>query len=473
MEKKPQHPSVDNIQSVDVDKVETDVIKTDKLKIEGKSFLHDKVWRNAFFFCAGLIVLVFALMRSASLYKAFNSLLVILRPFIAGAALAFLVKIPMNLIEKKTAKFFKGKARAYRRPFALLVSLVLIIFLIALSLRLVVPQLITTVKTLEQRLPVFTNQIISWMKGIDLLEPMGLKIEEYFQTFSWSKTFQQIGDFLTVGKEGWVQKAISTTSAIASGATNSIFAFIFMIYVLLSKERISHQMRRLLYAYLPEKRADRTLYVSHLLHDDFVAFIGGQFLDAVMIAAWTYVGMLVFNIPYKIMITVIMGLTDLIPIIGPLIGTVITTLIILVDSPIQALIFFIYILIAQQIQANIIYPNLVGDRLGLPAMWTLVAITVGGSLLGIVGMWIFLPTFSVIYTLLDEQSQLRIRKKDIRLNDKRGDAIVHRYRAEHNLKDEKEVDKPSLIDSFKKLQNKFRRKKFAKEHEAEVKKSKD
>lgn len=444
-----------------------------KFKINGKSFLHDKLWRNAFFFCAGLILLVFVFMRSATVYRGFRTLLVILRPFIVGAALAFLVKIPMNLIEQKTGQIFKGKARVYRRPLALFLALVLIIFLLALSLRLVLPQLIATVKTLEQKLPLFTNQFIAWLKGIDFLRPMGERIEEYFRTFSWSRAFDQIGDFLTVGDKGWVQRAISTTSAIASGAANSIFAFIFMIYVLLSKERISRQMRRLIYAYLPEKRADRTLYVSHLLHDDFVAFIGGQFLDAIMIAAWTYVGMLIFNIPNKIMMAVIMGLTDLIPIIGPLIGTVITTLIILVDSPIQALIFFIYILIAQQIQANIIYPNLVGDRLGLPAMWTLVAITVGGSLLGIVGMWLFLPIFSVVYTLLDEQSQLRIRRKNIRLNDKRGDAIVRRYREENNLETEKEADKPGLVDSLKKLRDKYRRKKFAKEHEEELKNSKD
>ncbi|MDO5734763.1 MAG: AI-2E family transporter [Eubacteriales bacterium] len=414
---------------------------------------------RVFFLALAVVLPAFILFNAPAAYKAFLSLTTMLRPFIIGAALAFLVKIPMNVLEHGLERILPSRFKKLKRPLALLLTLALIALLITLCLRLILPQIIQSVLTLEKNSQAFALKLAEYLEKNDLTAPYGEDIRNYMQGFNWQKLLEGLGDYLKQGSSAVLRQAISTTSAIATGTTNGIFALFFMLYVLVGKERLSRQGRRLLYAYLPEKQADNTLYVAQLLHDNFAAFIGGQFLDAVMIAAWSYLGVIIVGLPGLLIVPVIMGVTDLVPLIGPIVGTVLATLVVVIDSPLKALGLLIYLLIVQQIQGNVIYPKLVGDRLGLPAMWTLVAVSLGGSLLGIVGMWIFCPLFAVIYLLLDQDSQRKIDAKKIALEQKDGPtllAVRHSNIEEHPEYCDIETEVSQVGSFFTKLKDKFK-----------------
>ncbi|MDO5738312.1 MAG: AI-2E family transporter [Eubacteriales bacterium] len=377
------------------------------------------------FLMALIIAIPFFLVRNTGLfYKSFRTFLIIIRPFLIGSALAFLIKIPLNFAEKNVFSKLPGRLNRYKRAFSLLTTLILIILVLGFCMGIILPQIFNAVVSLEDKLRHFVKDLSHYLIQNELSANYGQQLREWVDKISWEQVINNLTSFLKDGSTNILKQAISTTGAIASGTTSAIFAFFFMIYVLTSKERLARQGKRLIYSYFSERRADQILYVSQLMHDNFSAFIGGQFLDAVMISAWSYIGVLIIGKPGLIIVPVIMGITDLVPLIGPIIGTFLATLVVLIESPVKALVFFVYLLLAQQIQGNVIYPKLVGDRLGLPAMWTLVAVSLGGSLFGIVGMWLFCPLFAVIYLLLDVDTDKRLRERGIQISKKQGVDIV-------------------------------------------------
>ncbi len=418
-------------------------------------------FRQLFFISLALSLPLFLLYRSHYVYQGFLYLLTILRPFLIGGALAFLLKIPMNFIERRLLSHLPDPLKRFRRGLSMLAVIILLFISIGLTLSIILPQIVQAVVTLESKVKLFLHELSEQLEAHELTRGYAEQVDQWLSGLSWTQLIDNLTQYLKDGSSSLIKQAISTGNAIASGTTNAIFAFFFMLYVLSSKERLVRQGKRLVYSYLPEKRADQILYVGHLAHRNFSAFIGGQFIDAIMIAAWAYLGVLLIGMPRMMIVPVIMGVTDLVPLIGPIIGTFLSTLVVLIDSPIKAGIFFIYLLAAQQIQGNVIYPKLVGDRLGLPAMWTLVAVSLGGSLLGVVGMWLFCPLFAVIYTLLDLDTERRLYQRGIRIRQKNGaqlTAEAHAGIEQHPEYCELEIEEPGLLTKLGSLSQKFKKK---------------
>ena len=206
---------------------------------------------------------------------------------------------------------------------------------------------------------------------------------------------------------------MSIVSGVVSAATNFVIAFVFAMYIVLQKERLSVQVRKIMYAFLPRKGADWINRVASLAYTTFSHFFTGQCLEAVILGTMFFVAMTIFRFPYALLVGILVAFTALIPIFGAFIGCVVGAFLILMENPMQAVLFVVMFLILQQIEGNLIYPHVVGNSVGLPSIWVLVAVTVGGSLMGIVGMLVFIPLMSVCYTLFRQWVYDRLKKREL------------------------------------------------------------
>lgn len=367
----------------------------------------------------GLIVLTLllaaGLQKIESVWGAFNFVIGLVFPFILGACLAFLLNIPMSVIERHlfSEKRVKGpKMRRMARPLSLVLALLLVLLIIVVVIFIIVPAIADTVVTLTNSVPGFIEQVQEWATGLAGSYPdiakqiMNLSID-------WGKFGTEIIDFLQKGVTSFVGSTFNVASNIASGVVNFSLGFIFALYVLLQKEKLGAQFRKLFYAYLPEKVTDKLLEVCYLSNSTFSSFVTGQCTEAVILGTMFVVVMLICRLPYALMIGVLIGFLSLIPIFGAFIGCFVGAFLILMVNPMQALWFIVIFLIIQQIEGNLIYPHVVGGSVGLPSIWVLVAVTIGGGAMGITGMIITIPLCSVCYTLLREATGKRLSKRQI------------------------------------------------------------
>lgn len=230
---------------------------------------------------------------------------------------------------------------------------------------------------------------------------------------NWKETLQTIVDFLKNGMGNMVTTTVTVASSIVSGTVNFFISLIFSFYILAQKEKLGDQVQRTIRAYTKPAVYEWIMKVAGLLNQNFSRFITGQCMEAVILGAMFVVSMLILRFPFAVMIGVLIAFTALIPIVGAFIGCVIGTFLIMVDSPAKAIGFVILFLILQQIEGNLIYPHVVGNSVGLPSIWVLAAVTIGGSLMGIAGMLIFIPLLSTVYTLLREDVNRRNRKESL------------------------------------------------------------
>lgn len=376
-------------------------------------------YRQLAFIVFGGIILYFFILKFNSVQGFLAKLVSILFPFILGAAIAFVLKFPVNFFEKKFFAKSKNKFLVKAsRGLSLLLSIIIFFAVIAFMISMVLPQLVNSVQTLEKQIPLFFEYVINWMKSIPLIEPYALQLENLYNSLSFDYIFSQIKGFLLTKdtsnlNSDIIQTASGIANSILSGITNGLLGFVFSIYIILDKERVTRQTKRILYSVGGLKVGGFIIHVGELMNHYFFNFIKGQLLDALIIGIMTFVSMLLLRMPYSAMIAILVAFSDLIPIVGPIIGAAIGFIFILIESPIKALIFLVLMIILQQIQSNIIYPKIVGDNLGIPAMWSLFATIVGGSLGGIVGMWVFIPLTAVIYTLLGEYTSYKLNKLNI------------------------------------------------------------
>lgn len=379
---------------------------------------HKSFYKNLALIIFGAILFAYIINDFQSVKNFVSFILKLLSPFIIGGAIAFVLKIPMTFFEKKIfEKSNNDTLKKFKRPVSLLLSIFIMILAISLFLGLLIPQLIVSVQALEVRLPMAIEKILEFMQenpSINkILKPYYEDIMNAYNNISWDSLFDYLKENLLVRRNSEVvSKSLSIATSIVSGITNGVLAFVFSIYVLLDKERLNRQSQRLLHSVVGKEKGDYITHIFSLIHKNFFYFIKGQVTDAIIIGIMTFLSMSLLGLPYASMVSILIGFTDLVPIIGPMIGTVVGALFIVIESPSQALVFIIMMLVLQQIQGNIIYPKIVGDNLGLPSMWTIVATAVGGTLLGIVGMWIFIPSFAVIYALLGEFTARRLDNTD-------------------------------------------------------------
>lgn len=351
---------------------------------------------------AGVIIL--AIMYSEQLWTGIVFLAQVIQPFVIGGAIAFVLNILMRQIEK--IPFGKHKMP---RGLSIVLTLVVIVGLLTLIGFIVVPQLGITIRDLGVKIPRFIEkaslkiqevsannpQVLEWFKELENME------------IDWKSILETAIKFIRSGFGNVLSSTVLVAGNIIGGIVNIFIAFVFAIYALLMKEKLIDQYKRILKAYLPENIRVTTEKVLTLLNSNFRNFISGQCLEAVILGLMFFITMTILQFPYALLVGVLIGFTSLIPIVGGFIGCGISAFFIMVDSPMKAVWFIVIFLVLQQIEGNLIYPKVVGGSVGLPSIWVLTAVSVGGSLMGVLGMLMFIPLVSTGYTLLRENVNKR------------------------------------------------------------------
>lgn len=365
--------------------------------------------------------LILALLYSDQVFQGISFLTGILSPFLAGGAIAFVLNIPLKAFEEKMMGKWRGKsAQKTKRPLCIVLSIVSVVLVITVVVGTVAPQVASTASEIGRKIPAFTERMMEELDALARKYPqLTEQIEKLdLEKINWDALLNSVLGFLKNGAGDMLTSTVSVASGIISGVVNGVISFIFALYILAQKEKLGNQGRRIISAYLPEKAGKKILEICGLLYKNFSSFITGQCLEAVILGTMFVIAMSIFRMPYALMVGVLIAFTALIPIVGAFIGCFVGAFLILIDNPLQALWFVILFLTLQQIEGNLIYPRVVGSSVGLPAIWVLMAVSVGGSLFGVAGMLLFIPLMSTGYSLLKESVNRRNadRKNAVRKN---------------------------------------------------------
>lgn len=375
-----------------------------------------KTLRNVFIGVAGCIFLYWLLHetdRVRSVYQFFKS---IFSPFFVGAALAFVLNVPMRGIER----MLKGiKQRSLRRGIAVVLTFVCIGLVLFFVIRLLLPQITDTVQNLIARLPAFLNTVLDKAKHFleenpEMME--WVKANTDLEDIEWSSIVQNVVAFAGNSVSVLLSGAFSAIGSLSSGIFNAVISLVFALYCLFRKEILARQARRIAYAFLPEPFCDAAIRILRLTNATFSNFISGQCLEACILGCLFAISMLIFRMPYIPLVSVLVAVTALVPIVGAFVGCIFGAFFILVDNPIQAVWFVVMFLVLQQIENNVVYPRVVGKSVGLPGMWVLLAVAIGGEVMGVAGMLLMIPLASVLYTLIREITDRRLAARGIERN---------------------------------------------------------
>lgn len=356
------------------------------------------------------VLLVFGLLNIKTIFYFLLYIIKIFMPFIIGAIMAFVLNVLLNLIENKLLKnAFKKKYKKlvkYKRPISLTFAIIFIIFLLGMLLFLVVPELKKSIVIFTNNLPEYTVKLSTTLNNFGVNQDSIEKL-----TTSLNDIKDAGLDYLKNNKELFLSNSISIATGIVSSFTNMVLGIVFAIYILAQKEKLSIQVNKVMIAYLNKKQIEKINNTFTLANRVCSNFISGQCMEALIIGVLCFIGMLVLRIPYATTISVLIGFTALIPVFGAFIGTAIGAFLILMISPVKAIIFIIFILVLQQFEGNLIYPKVVGKSVGLPGIWVMVAVTVGASVAGIAGMLISVPLCSILYSILATHVNTRLSNK--------------------------------------------------------------
>lgn len=365
---------------------------------------------------AAAILLYTGLQHIRSIMGVVEWVLALVYPFLLGSCVAFIINVPMQAIERGLFGHYKGKRqkliRKIKRPVSFLVTLLLVLGVLFIVVFLVVPQLGDTITSIYNSLPGFFENIQNFINNLIVkYEELTDKIVEL--NINWDKISESIMTFLKDGVGSIFSSTMGIAVSIVNGVVTFFLGFIFAIYILFQKESLGSQFKKVMYAYLPEARVSRILEISYLANRVFSRFLSGQCLEAVILGTMFFIVLTLFRMPYALLIGVIIAFSALIPIVGAFIGCILGALLILMVSPIKAFWFIVIFLCLQQLEGNLIYPRVVGGSIGLPSIWVLVAVTVGGSVWGIAGMLIFIPLTSVLYALFRDAVKKRLANRRI------------------------------------------------------------
>lgn len=367
------------------------------------------------------IIVIFAFINISYIWTFIKYVITLFMPFIIGAMIAFVLNVLLNVVENKLfAKLNKKNSKVWKkvkRTVSLTTTFIIIIAMLTLVLGLIIPQLKNTVE-------LFTNNFDSYQKqSIELLEKIGIDEKDIKEVNKGlSNLEKEVTNYFSENKQEIMQTTVGIASSVIGTITSLGLGIVFAIYILLKKEELSRQLKKLTKAYLPDKKQKKLTEISELSNKTFGNFISGQCIEAIIIGVLCFIGMMILQIPYAATISVLVGFTALIPVFGAFIGTVVGAFLILMVDPTKALVFVIFILILQQLEGNLIYPKVVGNSVGLPGIWVMVAVTVGASIAGILGMLLSVPICSIIYSIVRTNVNDKIDKKNkeqIKLEHKR------------------------------------------------------
>ena len=364
------------------------------------------------------IVLLVALLNIIQIWEIFKVFLNILSPFIWGLAIAFILNIFMTFYENKLFKSrkakknnnkeLKQKKNGIKRVCSIALSIITIIAVITIIMLLIIPQFVEVIKNLVINIPDYLENFKFF--AMDITEKVP-EINNFIQNIQIDTEALRNG-IINISKDV-LNVTINQVSNLFSNVVNFFIAIVFAVYILANKERLKVQAKEFIYARLDKEKADYILKVSRLSRDSFRNFLTGQAKEAVILGVLCAIGMLILGIPYAGPIGALTALTAFVPIVGAFIGGFIGAVLIVAVDPIKAVIFIIFIIVLQQVEGNLIYPHVVGKNIGLPSIWVLVAITIGGSLFGIMGMIVGLPILSIIYAIVTENTKNKIKEKGL------------------------------------------------------------
>lgn len=361
------------------------------------------------------IILYFILQNLVSVKNIISSILDILSPFILGAGLAFILNIPMKMFERKLFKPKKKKNGEIRenklkRPICIILSIIIVVFIISFVIKLVIPQLISVIVMFAKNIPNLANDIKEWALSLTVQSP---DISEQIKSIEidWQKIVNDILNLASNVAGSLVTSSIGFVIGLIGGIFDTIVSIVFAVYILTGKEKLKEQAIKIIQAYFPKNKANDILEISSLSKNTFSSFIIGQCTEAVILGGLCFVGMLAFRLPFAATISILVGVMSLVPIVGAFIGVIIGAILILSVSPIKSVIFIVFFLILQQVEGNAIYPKVVGNSVGLPGMWVLFAVVLGGGVAGPLGLLLGLPTVSVLYSIFRKDVNGRLKKK--------------------------------------------------------------
>lgn len=344
----------------------------------------------------------------SSVAGAVRWLIKLISPLIIGFGVALVLDVPLQFFERHIfSKTEKPLLRKMRRPVSFVVSILVILGILAGIVVLVIPELVEAVKVIVQIVTDFVNKLLA-MSEEEILE---LPLGEYLINFDWKGLLTTAQEWLKNQGGTLVNTAFTTISSAVTSIVNFGIGVVFAVYVLLNKDKLSVQLKRLMKVWLPEKTSSTLLHAASVAGSNFRNFISGQTLEAMILGGLCMVGMLILKIPYAPMVGALVGVTALIPVIGGFIGVGVGTVMILTQNPLKALIFIIFFVVLQQFEGNIIYPKVMGSRVKLPSIWILAAVTIGGSVAGPLGMLLSVPCASTAYTLIREATDNREKIK--------------------------------------------------------------
>ena len=357
------------------------------------------------------IIVIFAFINISYLWTFIKYIIDIFMPFIIGAMMAFVLNVLLNVVENKLFKKLNKKNtktwKKLKRPVSLVTTFIIIIAIIALILGLIIPQLKNTVELFTENFDSYKTQ------SVELLEKVGIEKKTINKLNNNIENIQEEATkYISKNSDKIMQTTVGVATTVAGTVTTIVLGIVFAIYILLKKEDLTRQFKKLARAYLPEKRQTTLKEISTLSNKTFGNFVSGQCIEALIIGLLCFIGMLILQIPYAPTIAVLVGFTALIPVFGAFIGTAIGAFLILMVDPTKALVFVIFIIILQQLEGNLIYPKVVGNSVGLPGIWVMVAVTVGASIGGILGMLLSVPVCSILYSILRTDVNNRIDQKN-------------------------------------------------------------
>lgn len=372
------------------------------------------------------VVLYTAAQNLAAIYGAVATVWNVFGVVITGLAMAFVLNVPLKLFENRVFYGMSEDRRPYvrkmRRPVSLVCALVVTLGVIVILIAVILPQLTATVAEVASQLPNYINSVVQWLR--DFLSGFGITVDA-LEDFSvdWEQVFSDLTTYLKEGSANVSESAASAGSSVVSTVTdvggsvistvmNTFLGLIVAVYVLAQKERIGRFMKRCIDAFLPHRASSAISRIASMASETFSNFVAGQFTDSCILGVLCYVCMRIFRFPYPEVISVVIGVTSLVPMVGSFIGEVIGALLILIVSPIKALLFIVMVLAIQQVDGAFIYPRIVGKSVGLPGVAVFCAVIVGGNVAGVLGSLLGVPVCALLYALLREAVDARQKRRE-------------------------------------------------------------
>ena len=379
--------------------------------------------RTILLIIAFAVLLYTAAQNLASVYGAVRTVWRVFGVVITGLAMAFVLNVPLKLFENRVfygmSEDRRPLVRKLRRPVSLVFALVVSLGLIGILIAVVLPQLTATVAEVAARLPEYISSAVNWLN--DFLAGFGIAIESLKNfTVDWEKVFSELTTYLKEGSANVDGSSVVDTvtgvgTSVVSTVMNTFLGLVVAVYILAQKERIGRFTRRCIDAFLPQKAASGLARIASMASETFSNFVAGQLADSCILGILCYICMRIFRFPYPEVISVVIGVTSLVPMVGSFIGEVIGALLILIVSPLKALLFVVMVLAIQQVDGAFIYPRIVGRSVGLPGVAVFCAVIVGGNVAGVIGAMIGVPVCALIYALLREAVDARLRRREEKL----------------------------------------------------------